>query len=249
MQFCRFVLKHDTQRIFKGKKKTLKNWAFKFWISFWFCFNQNAETIQRTIYTSEQLSIDNYVKERNQFQINLMKNSVAVIKERTQKNLLQPNVAPNVILNDLNSLLHLIEDTPEDFKLLENIVDKLKSNSNSDILRKSSIGTILMKALYHFKRGDLAEKVIFFLNLMIVHLISKYHAFSQFYNSPELRPFLMGKNCNLVFFDLLYKRKEYGKLLRHFEILRNQLEQKQQIIMRSIYVLIFATCYQQVGPK
>lgn len=51
----------------------------------------------------------------------------------------------------------------------------------------------------------------------------------------------------LIYFDLLYKQKKYTDLLRQFDDLRSQLSSKQQNITRSIYVLIFATCYSQVN--
>lgn len=58
--------------------------------------------------------------------------------------------------------------------------------------------------------------------------------------------FLSGKLALLIFYDLLYKQKQYTELLQHFEELKNQLGARQQTITRSIYVLIFATCYCQV---
>lgn len=45
---------------------------------------------------------------------------------------------------------------------------------------------------------------------------------------------------------MLYKQKKYTELLQHFEELKNELSARQQTITRSIYVLIFATCYCQV---
>lgn len=69
----------------------------------------------------------------------------------------------------------------------------------------------------------------------------------KFYRDPALKPFFMGKLANLIFFDLLYKRQEYSKLLKYFDSLRKELESKEQLITRSIFVIAFATCYNQVG--
>lgn len=58
---------------------------------------------------------------------------------------------------------------------------------------------------------------------------------------------MCGKQTNLIFFDLLYKQKRYAELLEYFEDFKNRLAAKQQNIIRSIYVLVFATCYAQVN--
>lgn len=69
----------------------------------------------------------------------------------------------------------------------------------------------------------------------------------QFYNDPLVRQnFLMGKQSNLIYLDLLYKQKKYADLLKQFGILKEHLNAKQLPITRSIYVLVFATCYCQV---
>lgn len=71
---------------------------------------------------------------------------------------------------------------------------------------------------------------------------------SQFYNDPILRKnYLSSKHCLLLFFDLLFKQKQYAEFLQHFHELRKQLDSKQHTIMRSIFILAFATCYSQVG--
>lgn len=57
----------------------------------------------------------------------------------------------------------------------------------------------------------------------------------------------MGKQSNLIYFDLLYKQKKYADLLEQFGILKEHLNAKQLPITRSIYVLVFATCYCQVN--
>lgn len=59
----------------------------------------------------------------------------------------------------------------------------------------------------------------------------------------------MGKQSNLIYFDLLYKQKKYADLLEQFGILKEYLSVKQLPIIRSIYVLVFATCYCQVNSK
>lgn len=170
-------------------------------------------------------------------------------KENIQKNVNQPKISSNIIVNDLNTLIHLIENTSNDFKLLENVIEKFKCSSNLIDLRKSSIGAILMKALHHFQQDQLADKVLhdFFQSTPhSLRSISNIFNF-KFYSDPALKPFFMGKLANLIFFDLLYKREEYSKLLKYFDSLRKELESKEQLITRSIYVLAFATCYNQVG--
>lgn len=59
--------------------------------------------------------------------------------------------------------------------------------------------------------------------------------------------FLSGRQSNLIFFDLLYKQAKYADLLKHFENLKEHLSSKQQLISRSIFVLVFATTYAQVN--
>lgn len=72
----------------------------------------------------------------------------------------------------------------------------------------------------------------------------------QFYNDPVVRQnFLAGKQSNLIYLDLLFKQKKYVDLLEQFGILREFLSAKQLPIIRSIYVLVFATCYCQVNFK
>lgn len=93
--------------------------------------------------------------------MNLQKNSLAMTKEKIQNNVNQPKISPNIIVNDLNTLIHLIENTSNDFKLLENVIEKFKCCSNLIDLRKSSIGSILMKALHHFQQDQLADKVFY----------------------------------------------------------------------------------------
>lgn len=56
----------------------------------------------------------------------------------------------------------------------------------------------------------------------------------------------MGKQANLIYFDLLYKQSKYSNLLQHFDELKKHLNNHRQFISRSLYALIFATCYNQV---
>lgn len=82
-----------------------------------------------------------------------------------------------------------------------------------------------------------------------MHFILFTH-FVQFYNDPLIRKnFLLGKQSNLIYFDLLYKEKKYAALLDQFNILKEHLMAEQQLITRSIYVLIFAACYCQVNQS
>ncbi|XP_031634542.1 pentatricopeptide repeat-containing protein 2, mitochondrial-like [Contarinia nasturtii] len=180
--------------------------------------------VLRKIYTAQQLSVDKYLKDRQHIRMSLQDDSIKLKKAKLKNIIKMPAIPSSQIVNQLTEFMHLIDDTDDDFRLLEQALNKLKS-AQTENLRKYAIGRIVMKTLYHFKKDQLAIK---------------------FYNDANFRDKFFGsKQTHLIFFDLLYKHSEYTELLKHFEELRKQLDSKQQIITRSIYVLIFAVCYQQ----
>lgn len=83
---------------------------------------------------------------------------------------------------------------------------------------------------------------------LIFDFFSSKCFFPQFYSDPLVRKnFLLGKQSNLIFLDLLFKQAKYAAVLNHFDILKEYLSAKQLPIIRSIYILVFATCYCQVN--
>ncbi|XP_055315923.1 uncharacterized protein LOC129575838 [Sitodiplosis mosellana] len=186
------------------------------------------QLVHRTIFTAEQLSVDKYVRDRERFKMSLQAGSSEMKRTNFKKRLEYKTVAPNLIVNDLTQFLHLINDTSDDFALLEKALNKFK-NTDIDNVRKVSIGSILMRMLHHFQNNELASK---------------------FYNDQILRKnYLSSKHCLLLFFDLLFKQEQYAEFLRHFQELREQLDAKQQTITRSIFILVFATLYSQNTDK
>lgn len=57
--------------------------------------------------------------------------------------------------------MHVIDDTPDDFHLLELAIYRFK-NINMENVRKSSFASIFMQMLHHFQKDELALKVRFF---------------------------------------------------------------------------------------
>lgn len=112
------------------------------------------------MYTAQQLSVDHYVRDRNRLKMNMPPSAIKSIKINLQKHIFQTNVKSSIFLNEFTQFLHLIDDTDEDFLLLENALVKFKyMNMNTDNLRKVNIGSIVMKIMHHFGRDEYAQKV------------------------------------------------------------------------------------------
>lgn len=90
--------------------------------------------------------------------------SIEMNKANLRKYLRQTNVSPWIFINELTQFLHLIENTDDDFMLLEQALAKFK-HFDADNLRKTNIGSILMKVMHHFRRDESAQKVMAFLFL------------------------------------------------------------------------------------
>lgn len=117
-----------------------------------------TEWLSRSIYTIEQLAVDKYATERQRLRLSLQSGSVEYKKITLQRHLRQKSTSSAVILNDFTQFIYFIEETDSDFELLEKALNKLKT-MHFDNLRKNSVGPILMKMLYHFRRDDIAQKV------------------------------------------------------------------------------------------
>lgn len=130
----------------------------------------HTEWLQRSIYTIEQLAVDKYETERQRLRMSLQSGSVEYKKQTLQRHLRQKSTSSAVILNDFTQFIYFIEETDSDFALLEKALDKLKS-VQIDNLRKNSVGPILMKMLYHFRREDIAQKVNTFLTFFLLEII------------------------------------------------------------------------------
>lgn len=114
--------------------------------------------MHRAIYTAEQLSVDKYVRDRENFQMSLQLGSSEQRKSNLKKRLQYKYCNPNLLMNELTHYLYTINDTREDFALLELAMDKFK-NTEIDNVRRSSIGSIVMRMLHHFQQDELAIKV------------------------------------------------------------------------------------------
>lgn len=115
--------------------------------------------MQRSIYTDEQLSVQKYVNDRNNLKMTMQSSFIAIRKQQLHKHLQQSAQQPSWLLaNDFIQFLHLIENTDEDFRLLEQLMEKFKMIDVKN-LRNINIGSILMKMLHHFKRDVSAQQV------------------------------------------------------------------------------------------
>lgn len=210
--------------------------------------------MQRSIYTDEQLSVQKYLTERNKLKLTMQSSFVDIKKKQLRKYLEQspqqsPPPPPWLLANDFIQFLHLIDDTDADFRLLEQLMDVFKL-IDVRTLRSVNIGSILMKMLHHFKRDASALKVSGNTTTSVSFDRLNFSLALQFYSDPVVRQsFLTGKQSNLIYLDLLFKQKKYVDLLEQFGVLREYLTAKQLPIIRSIYVLVFATCYCQVNFK
>lgn len=119
------------------------------------------ELLPRSIYTVEQLSVDQYVRERKIVQMNMQTSSIQSKKSSFLRNIKQKNIKSFSLLNDFTQILHIIDNTPNDMALVEMALNKFK-NVQVQNLRKNTIGSLTMKMCYHFGRDDLAQKVDIF---------------------------------------------------------------------------------------
>lgn len=119
-----------------------------------------TESINRTIYTAEQLSIDKYEQDRRRLIVSLQPDSRKLKRTHIQRLLRQKHIQSHIMLTDLTQFMHLIEDTESDFLLLHNALKKL-SVAEVENYRRNSIGSILMRMLHYFRKDEIAINVIF----------------------------------------------------------------------------------------
>lgn len=114
--------------------------------------------LHRSIYTAEQLSVDKYLHDRALMQMSQQPGSCELKKFNLKKRLLSKNLSPASIMNDFTQFMYTIDDTSEDFALLQMALDKFKG-TYIDSLRRISIGSTLMRMLHHFRKDELVLKV------------------------------------------------------------------------------------------
>lgn len=90
--------------------------------------------------------------------------SIGLKKDHIRNYLRHKNISTRLFVNDLTQFLHLIDNTDEDFVLLDKAMEKFR-NINAEHLGRSNIGNILMKMLHHFRRDESAQKVIHLIKL------------------------------------------------------------------------------------
>lgn len=115
------------------------------------------QSVHRNIYTAKQLLIDEYVNNRQTYQQTVEPGLNLIVKDQLRKSLNHRVIGQKFLLN-LMQFTNCIDDTKEDFQLMERSLFTLKRLSMENV-RTKQIGLILIKMLHHFRKDTLAQKV------------------------------------------------------------------------------------------
>lgn len=128
-----------------------------------------------------------------------------------------------IFTEDLKTMVHLVEKTPEDLELLLNMVKKFHTQSN---LRFGTFvfGTVVMRAFYHMNEPEWALKA---------------------FKDPELNNFFDQIMTFQLLMDMLYNNGMYKDCREIYDIIKTK-NVGSVVHPKNSVIIVLGACYKEV---
>ncbi|XP_058835981.1 pentatricopeptide repeat-containing protein 2, mitochondrial-like [Topomyia yanbarensis] len=175
----------------------------------------------RSLYSASVLGLDGYQNYREKTKTQHMHNVDSF--KRKMREFVDGSATNMIFTEDLKNIVHLVENTPEDKKLLLDMIDKYNSQGQELRFGNYIFGPVVMRALYFMKDPQLALQLI---------KDEKYNGFFDQFASYQ------------VLGDLLYEHGLYPQVRELFDLIKARQVQSGRYPKHSI-TLAFAACYKE----
>ncbi|XP_055624286.1 pentatricopeptide repeat-containing protein 2, mitochondrial-like [Toxorhynchites rutilus septentrionalis] len=186
---------------------------------------RQADTVKalngRGLYSAAALGMNGYEMVREKTKTQHMHN-VDNFKRKMQQ-FVEGSATNMIFTEDLKNIIHLVEDTAEDKKLLLDMIDKYNSQAQELRFGNYVFGPVVMRALYYLKDPTLALKLF---------KDEKYNTFFGQLTSFQI----LG--------DLLYENGLYAEVREVFDIIKTRQLQSGNY-PKHMLTLTFAACYKE----
>lgn len=175
----------------------------------------------RSLYSASVLGLDGYKESRERTSTQHLHNIDNF--KRKMREFVAGSTTNMIFTEDLKNVIHLVENTAEDKKLLMDMIEKYNSQSQELRFGNYVFGPVVMRALYFLQDHQLALQLF---------KDEKYNGFFDQLTSYQ------------VLGDLLYENGLYPEVREVFDIIKKRQIQGGRYPKHSI-TLTFAACYQE----
>ncbi|XP_071454606.1 pentatricopeptide repeat-containing protein 2, mitochondrial-like [Hetaerina americana] len=173
----------------------------------------------RCLFAQTSMGIDGYIKTRERIKVqflNLADNFRSKMLEFTN-----PTSNNMIFTEDLKSMVHLVENKPEDVELLQNMISRFNRQNKELRFGSFIFGPVVMRAFHYLNAPQVALKL---------------------FKDPELDGFFDQLVSYQVLMDLLYKNSMYKEVLEVFDIIQGKQIHGPKY-PKNVVILAMASCY------
>ncbi|KAI1296775.1 Pentatricopeptide repeat-containing protein 2, mitochondrial [Halotydeus destructor] len=147
--------------------------------------------------------------------------------ERMRQHITDDSVQSMVFTEDLKNVTFLITDSPEDLELLVTMLKKFNSQNRDLRFGSFVFGPVIMRSLYTFRKWEAALALL---------------------KDEKCNGFFDQISSYLIVMNLLYKEKQYSRVLELFDLFQDAGVFEQRF-PRDLVVLALASCYHIGTPE
>ncbi|XP_058466633.1 pentatricopeptide repeat-containing protein 2, mitochondrial-like [Malaya genurostris] len=180
-----------------------------------------TNVVARNLYSASVLGLDGYKNYREKTKTQYMHN-IDNFKRKMREFVAGSNT--NMIFTeDLKNVVHLVENTPEDKKLLLDMIDKYNSQGQELRFGNYIFGPVVMRALYFLDDPELAVKL---------------------FKDEKYKGFFDQLSTYQILGDLLYQHGQYSQVRELFDVIKTRQVDSGRYPRYSV-TLTFAACYKE----
>lgn len=177
----------------------------------------------RFIYSEKSLGLHGYENARLNFR-NQFLNVENAFRTKIQEIC---NTEGQIFTEDLKSMLHLVQKTPEDIELLVKMITKFNSQNKELRFGTFVFGPVVMRTLYYLDEPDLALTA---------------------FKDPKFENFFDQLISYQILLSLLYKHEKYSEMRDVYDIIKTKNLDSGGYPRNSL-ILIMAACYKENTPE
>jgi len=174
----------------------------------------------RSLFAAQSLGVDGYEKQRERT-TNQFAGMADKFREKMKEFTTSGDSKNMIFTEDLKNMVHLIGDSPEDLKLVRQMMKMFNQQNRHLRFGNYVFGPVVMR-MYHF--------------------LNQPTEAMQAFKDSELDGFFDQLSTFQVLCDLLYNNHMYQEVLDIFEVIKNKQVQGT-MYPRNVAVLVFASCY------
>lgn len=177
----------------------------------------------RFIYSEKSLGLHGYENARLNFR-NQFLNVENAFRTKIQEIC---NMEGQIFTEDLKSMLHLVQKTPEDIELLVKMITKFNSQNKELRFGTFIFGPVVMRTFYYLDEPDLALTA---------------------FKDPKFENFFDQLISYQILLSLLYKHERYSEMRDVYNIIKTKNLDSGGYPRNSL-ILIMAACYKENTPE